>query len=196
MSGAASDQLVGRAVSGLPINSVKFAELAPHFGKDDMKILECIGWNKIFSNYDSYPIGFKNIIPYLVASIIFHQKFLKERLHFKHPLFSCSIFNRTHEIDGIKITIAEKFKGKILTGINFCNDTGMTASGIPPHVLHAFGLNELKYHINYLKEINESHFGKTSNYFNNLLSRISNDVANIIKSNFIIVGYYSIKSLL
>lgn len=55
-SGAAGDQVVGRAVCGLPINDSNFAVLPPHFSNDDLTfIANQIGWNNIVEgNFDEF----------------------------------------------------------------------------------------------------------------------------------------------
>ena len=66
-AGAGADQVVGRTVAGLPINTSDFAILPPHFSAADLAILNDIGWNNIFSGYDRLPLGFQRVIPYLLA---------------------------------------------------------------------------------------------------------------------------------
>ena len=42
-AGSGGDQIVGRAISGLPLNDMRFATLPPHFSTEDMVILNTIG---------------------------------------------------------------------------------------------------------------------------------------------------------
>jgi len=83
--GAGGDQLVGRAVSGLPINNIDFSVLPPHFSKDDLESLDKFGWSIILSDYENFPTCFKYVVPFLMASLIYHSKFLKECFGDGHP---------------------------------------------------------------------------------------------------------------
>ena len=59
-SGAGSDQIVGRAVCSLPIQSMDFAILPPHFSNEDVEMISnVIGWGNILEHYTNYPNGFK-----------------------------------------------------------------------------------------------------------------------------------------
>ena len=118
-AGAGGDQVVGRAVSGLPTTTVEFSTLAPHFSSEDATTLNSIGWENIIPNFDQYPEGFRYIFPFLVASIIHHQDYLRGELDSSnHPLFGTYIFQKTFsELNNM--TLSEYFKGKTLTGIGF-----------------------------------------------------------------------------
>ena len=54
-SGAGSDQVVGRAAAGLPINDNGFAVLPPHFFARGTVILREIGDSNIYESYDYFP---------------------------------------------------------------------------------------------------------------------------------------------
>ena len=123
--------MVGRAVSGLPTTC--FSLLPPHFTREDLEIISEL-WPQIHPDYGSFPCGFQKVFPFLLASLIYHQEFLKHSLPINHPIFLSGIFqNRLEKLGGK--TIAEYFSGKILLGNNYCEKTGMQASGIPPTIM-------------------------------------------------------------
>ena len=155
-AGAGGDQVVGRAVSGLPTTTVEFSTLAPHFSSEDATTLNSIGWENIIPNFDQYPEGFRYIFPFLVASIIHHQDYLRGELDSSnHPLFGTYIFQKTFsELNNM--TLSEYFKGKTLTGIGFCPDTKLCGTGIPPSVAILNEVNSLKNEIKGWKVIGES----------------------------------------
>ena len=70
-AGAGGDQLTGRVLSGLSFNDGSFAALPQHF---DAEGLAGIQWTAILPHYTRLPETFKRALPYLLASICFHQE--------------------------------------------------------------------------------------------------------------------------
>ncbi len=147
--GAGGDQIVGRTICGLPTNSPEFATLPPHFSNEDLILLEQIGWSKIVPCYDLFPQGFKKVVPYLLASVIFHIEFLHSKLPPEHPLWLQPWFTR--EFGGK--TLPQYFGGKVLTGCGMCREANMQATGIPSHILLSTETQDLRNEINKLKEL-------------------------------------------
>lgn len=150
-AGPGGDQLVGRAVSGLPINDKAFATLPPHFATSYLNELSEIGWNNILEGYDDYPAGFRRIIPFLFASIVFHEEFLRKELSEMHPLWNQRVFTKIYQ----GVTIVDTMKGRVLTGTGCCASSTMVATGIPSHLAIAHELSELKQELTKLKESHE-----------------------------------------
>ena len=77
MEGEGGDQLCGRAASGLPLKDVSFANLPPHFTDTGVCILTVDEWNEILPGYSTYyPLNYREVIPYLLASLVYHQPYL------------------------------------------------------------------------------------------------------------------------
>ncbi|KAF0709314.1 hypothetical protein AaE_012913 [Aphanomyces astaci] len=122
--GSGGDQFVGRAATGLDVNGVEFGSLPPHFGTT--VVLSSTQWESILPGYAShYPESFRTAIPFLLASLVFHQKWLKSTLSPKHPLFMSAVWSSGL----LPLLVAELHHGNI-----YCPACGMVASGIPPHV--------------------------------------------------------------
>lgn len=51
-AGSGGDQLVGRAVSGLPVNESTFATLPPHFAASTLQDISDYGWNKVVVDFE------------------------------------------------------------------------------------------------------------------------------------------------
>ena len=132
--GVGSDQLVGRAVAGLPINTIDFGTLPPHFATNDLDLLRSLGWADILNGYDNLPLSFKTLIPQLLASVMYHQGFLRHHLPGTHSLFRSAIYTREFVIHGRRTTIMDCFNNRKLTGTMLCKGTSMQATGIPPHL--------------------------------------------------------------
>jgi hypothetical protein len=84
-------QLLGRAIAGLPFNG-GFSTLPPHFDSLTQAYLVRETWIRVLPEYDSYPIGFKSCLPYLLASVMYHENFLKGVLDPQHPLFQSPLY--------------------------------------------------------------------------------------------------------
>jgi len=124
--GDGGDQYVGRAATGLPNNSIEFAQLPPHFGEDIKNILTSSEWENILPDYRAfYPVEFRTVLPKLLASLAYHSNWLQQQLHPNHPLFSTYLW-RSGKL--------RELKHYVHTGHFRCPPTGLTATGIPPHV--------------------------------------------------------------
>jgi len=122
-AGAGGDQLTGRVLSGLPFNEPSFASLPPHFTADG---LAQVSWPTVLPLYPRLPETFKRAVPYLLASICFHEQWLRSTLPDHHPLFNTHLF-----ASGLLGTL----KTYVIAGRSHCPLTGMIATGIPPHLV-------------------------------------------------------------
>jgi hypothetical protein len=117
------DQTVGRTVSGLPSGGIDFTLLPARFKPD-----AAIDWTGIVPNYDSYPVDFRFIVPYLVAAVVYHAAWIKDYLPENHPIFIGRCWRSGAQISLKSFLLAPSRMA--------CHQTGMVATGIPP--LHAF----------------------------------------------------------
>jgi hypothetical protein len=72
-------QFVGRAASGLPLTDKMFAALPPHFLPAEPLLKDSM-YEDILPGFKDFPESFKSVLPYLLASLIHHQKFLSDTL--------------------------------------------------------------------------------------------------------------------
>ena len=133
MAGQGADQLCGRFTAGITLDS-KFATLPPHFTKAGLALLtdEIILAN--FPSYKQYPVGFQGVIPFLMASLVYHWDFLTEALDSRHPIFQSHL--------AASGTISS-LKPHVVTGVGECADTGMRATGIPIEIVTAVEVQKL-----------------------------------------------------
>ena len=183
IGGAAGDQRVGRVVCGNPTTDLRFGALPPRFQEADMRLLLSIGLTKVFPNYDAQPDTFKAVIPYLIASILFHQSWMRENLSRDHPIFSSPIFTKgIDELDGQ--SLSQKFDGKILGGILRCEDTGLEATGIPEHLVTQHMM--VKFEENALR-----HMQEISEKLDSTVGVVVAEVVDGIRKNFEVEGVSS-----
>ena len=116
----ATDCQVGRCAAGLPTDHADFMVLPPHFKKEDEEGVYNL--LRTLPNWDKYPKSFQQVVPYLFASLVYHEPYLRGVLPSNHPLWSSTIIT-TNQV-GIRI-------GTVLTGNNHCPSTGMKADGVP-----------------------------------------------------------------
>ena len=121
LAGGGGDELCGRAATGLNINLEEFACLPPHFNLDDGPILSAEEWEGVFPNYHSAPATFKQVLPFLLASVLYHREWLNENLPASHPLRSSRVW--THPK-------AQEIQVKVHAGHWHNKTTGLSATGI------------------------------------------------------------------
>ena len=94
LEAAGGDNLCGRAATGLSITDLEFASLPPHFDLTNGDILTMAEWDLIlpgYSNNTIYPDKFRQVMPYLLASIVYHKSWLVGHFPPRHPLFQTSL---------------------------------------------------------------------------------------------------------
>ena len=164
--GAGGDQFVGRAASGLDLNSEEFAVLPPHFDQTNGPVLTTTEWEEILPGYTSfYPEQFRVAIPYLLASLIYHMDWLQQKLKPQHPLFLQRVYTSG---------IINKLKSKVLLG-NFKNkQSGLQASGVPPYVRLNYQMCSLERSLHTIKDsLNQTLMELPSNVCNVILEHCS-----------------------
>eukprot|EP00047_Mylnosiga_fluctuans_P020686 m.95107 g.95107 ORF g.95107 m.95107 type:complete len:554 (+) comp8591_c0_seq2:636-2297(+) len=120
-----SDSQVGRVAAGLPVNDIAFASLPPHFAQVDLPSADEL--RVIFPDYNHYPASFHCVLPFLLASLVHHSAYILRTYGKRHPIFSSQLFQNP--------ALLPKYRAKIKLGIRMNPETGMVASGIPPHIL-------------------------------------------------------------
>ena len=146
LEGEGGDQLCGRAATGLPLTEVSFANLPPHFLRTEEECLSAEQWEDILPGYSTfYPSTFREVIPYLLASLVYHQTYLAnlQESNPRHPLFLQRVW-----VSGTLL----RLKDKVGAGCNRHPVSKMTATGIPPHLVIANRLVDLQSDLLSMKE--------------------------------------------
>jgi hypothetical protein len=125
-TGGGDDQVCGRLVCGLPYHDYSFSMLPPHFDRETNLRLDGNFWRTVIHNYAVLPASFQRILPYLLASILYHDDWLRQTLPSTHPVFLSGIFTQNE--------LLVDLKSKVLTGVGFCVETQMRATGLPIHL--------------------------------------------------------------
>lgn len=138
--GEGSDQHCGRTVAGLPLSSIDFAVLPPRF---DMEI-DDETWAQVHPEFAAFPSGFKEVMPYLFATLVHQRDFLRRNLQADHPLFQTYLWTSG---------LIDRFGNHVLLGNKKCDVTRLDATGVPQHVLI---MHELVSVVDQLKILNDS----------------------------------------
>mmetsp|Transcript_24789 Transcript_24789/g.53608 ORF Transcript_24789/g.53608 Transcript_24789/m.53608 type:complete len:534 (-) Transcript_24789:1085-2686(-) len=126
---------LGQVSGPNPFNDEGFAALPPHFCTEVLGLLTIDFWRTVVDGYDHYPNGFKSAFPFLLASLCYHETFLRDHLYSTHPIWNSRVYAQNPHLAALRA------EGAVLSGIGFCPETGLKATGIPPHLLQLLAVS-------------------------------------------------------
>lgn len=85
-------------------------------------LLSSHDWAVMLPGYERYPKCFKQVIPFLFASLVFHENFLRAELDSLHPIFSTIAFTHGY---------IARFRDKVHIGYGSCDSCNVTCTGVP-----------------------------------------------------------------
>lgn len=142
--GPGGDQFVGRAATGLSLDDENFAILPPHFDTNCGPVLTVEEWENILPGFSEfYPQTFRVALPFFLASLAYHRKWMVENLPRNHPIF----FSRVMTSGTL-----EELESKVETGLFMNRKTGLKASGVPRDVILAFRMTKMEDRFNTFEE--------------------------------------------
>jgi hypothetical protein len=134
--GEGADQKAGRCVAGLPITDVEFTVLPPHFPPSFYSSFTPEDWTEYFPGSQRYPEYFRPALPFILASVAYHYRFLQEHLSPQHPFFTCRL------VTSGKL---EEVRDRVVLKYSKCDcGCGLGAKGVPSNLVIAKECNELK----------------------------------------------------
>ena len=140
-----SDQLCGRAATGLDINSTEFSSLPPHFDRQTTELFTPEEWEEFLPGYSTfYPMDFRGVVPFLVASLAYHKTWLEDTLPAGHPLFRCRLW--------VHRKFREVLVPAVLGGTFYNAQSQMRATGIPCHLIIAQSVETLESRIRSMED--------------------------------------------
>jgi hypothetical protein len=113
------DQYCGRVVAGLDLNSPKFAVLPPHFAPN---AIEQQDLQKIFPAFGGHA-GFLGVLSLALASMVYHDKFLRESFPRGHQFFSSTLHSDPNLLPDLSALVHHGL-----------SSPHMKPTGVPPHV--------------------------------------------------------------
>jgi hypothetical protein len=107
-------------VSGLPPDTSDFATLPPHFKNEkDQFVLDVC--QEVFGQWSELP-GTKKICVFVLASLVYHSKWIFNRFHFNHPVRLISLFRNEDRLNQLR---------KNLCPLQNFRCACMSATGVP-----------------------------------------------------------------
>ena len=83
---------MGRAAAGLNPNTDDFSLLPPRFDESVVQELSGAGWADVVVGYDHLQDHVKPIVGFLIASVVRHEEFLRDKLGAEDPLFKSKLY--------------------------------------------------------------------------------------------------------
>lgn len=111
----AGDQLVGRHLSMLDVNSPTFATLPPHFDSVDESII-----NAVHLVFPGAVESFQSVLVMCLASLVYHRTYFRDNLKPTHKIFKTVLFTQG---------LADRLGHRV--GLTFPADV-MRCTGVPP----------------------------------------------------------------
>lgn len=139
----------------------------------------------ILPGYGDFPECFRSVIPYLLASLIFHEDFLSENLSPAHPLFVSRVWTTG--------TI-ESLRPHVLSGCGTNFVSMMSASGIPPTLIITNEMEKLKEEMNdfkkTMKEQQDSGFANITHMMKDMPNEVSIKLRESLEINGVVQVTY------
>jgi len=115
----AGDEFVGRTTCGLPLASIEFAILPPHFRDGCNDLVQ----RAVALCFPNRPACYNLVLSMCLASVVYHREFLRSTLLSNHPVFSSFLF--------VDSELMNDLVPHITCGVDDPNGA-MHATGIPP----------------------------------------------------------------
>ena len=111
---------MGRTVSGLPCDRAEFATLPPFFSENSVEIAEAVE-----IAFPTLPKRLQKMGEMGLASVLYHDSFLRRTLPATHMLFSTVVYTQSR--------LFSRFRRKVCCRVATPEDP-MKPTGIPPHI--------------------------------------------------------------
>ena len=172
MGGAGEDELCGRILALLDLNSIDFGVLPPQFTPAGLlRVGEMGGWGKFLDHYKLYPAGIKRCLPFFVASALYHLPKLQEWFPASHPVWGSKMFT-THTME----TLVDLSQYVVVRNFS-CPETGMTATGIPGWVMLKKDLADMSVRMDKSDERSDERFKQVMERFDTIPEALSNKMS-------------------
>jgi hypothetical protein len=92
-------------------------------------------WQELVPGSARYQRAAQTIFPYLIASLIYHEQYLRDNLDPNHPIFTVRVFARN--------TLLPELRRSTILAISTSPVTSLKATEIPPHLAIATRVNRI-----------------------------------------------------
>ena len=157
----------------------EFATLPPHFVETVLPPLSPEEYNQIMPGYGNFPPSFISVIPFLLASLVYHRKWIEETFDKGHPIFQSRVWT-----SGLLL----KLEPLVQTGCGKNDISGMTASGVPGNIVLANRLFEVEKEVSCLRIVVDNSSASVVKHMTVLFDGIPDKVTAKILENCLIDG--------
>jgi hypothetical protein len=179
LGGAGEDELCGRLLAFLNMFEESFASLPPRFDKEGLQRLRRIGYDNLVTGYSNYSSGYRRCIPYFIALVLHQLPTLKQWWPASSPVWAAKVFTTLSNEDILFL------RSHILLGNWKCEESGMTATGVPMCVKQLEEIRLLRGEIFAMKdELREEFKAK--------ISAVPAEVDSMLRANYTITGVQSV----
>lgn len=179
-----ADQLCGRVACGLNFqNGEEFQVLPPCF-KDNGLVLSPEQWEFVAPGYSEFPQCFKTVMPFLLASVVYHYDSFIMVKKDDGTLANISPFHPILNSPLFRSGLIQQHLQQQLLPLNksgSCSISGMKASGIPPHVADNVLIRNVQAKFDALES-------KIDQYHKEMFTELPKNVGNHITEEFIVEG--------
>ncbi|KAK1934611.1 hypothetical protein P3T76_011220 [Phytophthora citrophthora] len=142
--GEGADQLCGRMITGLPFDSERFGVIPPHFPPRLASKLTIEFWDRVVSEFSKYTRGMQSAFPFMLASLIHHEQYLRNTISPNHPIFKSRVFSAN--------PLLQELRGSTVLSLGTSPVSGLKATGIPVHLAIAKQVAGLKEAVSSLRD--------------------------------------------
>lgn len=175
---------MGRAASGLPLTDRNFAALPPHFLPGETALSRAV-YDDILPGFRDYPECFRTVTSYLLASLVYHRKFISENLPSDHPIFLSRVWTTG---------IIDRLESKLHAGCGRNVVSSMTATGVPPTLVIANQMELLSDKVESLQKKMAEQQEMLLSTLSDKINTMPSIVANHLRDNLEINGVVQVTS--
>jgi hypothetical protein len=182
--GEGGDQFCGRVACGLSLlNLDEFPALPPHFHAEHISGMDADAWKLLIPGYDRFPGSFKQCVPFFLASIVYHEMFLRRTLPENHPLFNTLLFT-SRILPSLRSLVCQKS--------NNCDVARIQATGIPPFIVVGLAVKQLQDQVREADARNRANFQLLQSSITTEISSLPERLKSTILENFNVQGVHPI----
>ena len=179
------DSIVGRTVAQLKLTADEFDILPPHFGTATSELIGVPGWKAILPGYQYWPESMQRVIRNLFPILVYGYKTgaMRDLLDSDHPIYRQPIFT-----NAVNRRLLDDLKDKIILVHGYCDDTNMSACGVPGIIVASREIRELKSQFDRTATGYEERIDRMNEYMEEKFESLPQNIVELLLKKFQIDG--------
>ena len=177
------DAFVGRTTAQLQLTAEEFDVLPQRFNTVTLAYLAAYGWKNILPGFENYPESFgRAVVPKLLAQLVYHwhNGNLTRLFNKDHPIFKQRLFTEP--------TLLNHLKDTVLVGHAYCEDTKMTATGVPGMIQIAREIRDLRQRFDHTDSANKNRIDDLQRTLTTLLEDLPDTIVSKVMARVRVEG--------